>query len=254
VELGGGTGAKLATLIAGRPVPSTAEGPAPSPVEGTLDLHLIDVSATALAVSARALGAIDGVRVSTREAPYEVGLSELRASGAARGATLVLFLGSNISNFDPPADEEFLREIRAAIGPGDRLLLGADLTKPEPLLQLAYDDPLGITAAFNRNLLVRVNRELGGDFDLTAFGHRALWNAAASRVEMHLVSRRRQAVRVRAAGLAFTLDEAETIWTESSYKYEPDALAALVGRAGFAAAGQWIDDAGRFALTLLRPV
>jgi dimethylhistidine N-methyltransferase len=240
IELGGGSGAKLATLIGGR-----------LPV-APLHVHLIDVSAAALAVSARSLGALEGVRVSTREAPYEVGLADARSANA-RGGTLVLFLGSNISNFDPPADEAFLREIRAALGPGDRLLLGADLTKPEAVLQLAYDDPLGVTAAFNRNLLIRVNRELEADFDLETFAHRASWNPAASRVEMHLVSQRRQFVRIAAAGLALRLEEAETIWTESSYKYEPAALAELLQGAGFATAGQWIDEADRFALTLLRP-
>lgn len=242
VELGCGSGHKLATLVGGR-----------RPSARVLDLHLIDVSPTALAVSARALGGIAGVRVVAHEAPYEVGLMETRAARKPRERTLVLFLGSNIGNFDPPGDEEFLREIRASLHPGDRVLLGTDLVKPEPLLRLAYDDPLGVTAAFNGNLLVRINRELGGDFDLGAFAHRARWNGAASRVEMHLVSLRPQVVRVDAADLEFTLAEGESIWTESSYKYEPTAVVTLIERAGFARLAQWIDADDRFALTLVEP-
>jgi uncharacterized SAM-dependent methyltransferase len=126
--------------------------------------------------------------------------------------------------------------------------------KAEPVLQLAYDDPLGVTAAFNRNLLVRINRELGGNFDLASFAHRAVWKAAESRVEMHLVSLRRQVVRVEAAGLDLTLDEDESIWTESSYKYEPGAVAIAVTRAGFPPATQWIDEDDRFALTPAKAV
>ena len=115
---------------------------------------------------------------------------------------LVLLLGSNIGNFDMPAAHEFLRAIRGALAPGDALLLGADLVKPERDLQLAYDDPLGVTAAFNRNLLVRINRELGGDFDLDAFAHVAVWNHAHHRVEMHLESRADQRVTIARAGLS----------------------------------------------------
>jgi uncharacterized SAM-dependent methyltransferase len=135
--------------------------------------------------------------------------------------------------------------------PGDALLLGADLVKPERTLLLAYDDPLGVTAAFNRNLLVRINRELDGDFDVDAFGHRATWNAVDSRVEMHLVSARRQFVRVPRASLEVCFEAGETIWTESSYKYQPDAVIAMLDRASFRLLGQWIDEGARFALTLV---
>ena len=126
--------------------------------------------------------------------------------------------------------------------------------KPERELLLAYDDPLGVTAAFNRNLLVRINREIGGDFDIAAFTHKALWNAAESRVEMHLVSTRRQRVRVAASALDVTLEEGETIWTESSYKYQPDEVARTLERAGFRRVKQWIDEADAFALTLVKAV
>ena len=120
--------------------------------------------------------------------------------------------------------------------------------KPESELLLAYDDPLGVTAAFNRNLLVRVNRELGGDFDVNRFSHRAVWNASASRVEMHLVSQSRQRVQVPGSGLDITFEAGESIWTESSYKYRVDDLAPMLGRAGFSVTGQWQEDG--FALTL----
>jgi dimethylhistidine N-methyltransferase len=241
VELGCGSGEKLLTLVGGR-----------SSIRGTLDLHLVDVSVTALAESVRTLSTLEGVRITPHEASYEAGLTEVRERADPRGRTLVLFLGSNIGNFDPPGAHEFLREIRAAIRPGDFLLLGVDLVKPEPVLLLAYDDPLGVTAAFNRNLLVRINRELGGNFDLPAFAHRAVWNRRESRVEMHLVSLRRQAARVEAADLDLMLEEGEAIWTESSYKYEPNALIALAEHAGFTLASQWIDADDPFALTLFR--
>jgi len=243
VELGGGNGEKLATLVAGRGAHRT-----------TLDVHLIDVSSTALALSMRALGKFERVRVVVHEGSYEAGLSSIRHTRAAAGPTLMLFLGSNIGNFDPPGAEEFLRDIRAALAPGDFFLLGADLVKPEPVIQLAYDDPLGITAAFNRNLLVRINRELDGDFDLSSFAHLARWNESESRVEMHLVSLKRQVVRIDLAALEITLDQGESIWTESSYKYDPDALGTMIERAGFERAAQWIDAVDRFALTLVEAI
>jgi L-histidine N-alpha-methyltransferase len=132
--------------------------------------------------------------------------------------------------------------------------MGADLVKPERELLLAYDDPLGVTSAFNRNLLVRINRELGGDFDVHGFRHLAVWNAGQSRIEMHLVSRRRQRVRVRAASLEFEIAEGESIWTESSYKYQPDAVVRMLERAGFRLTEQWIDHDDGFALTLVEAV
>ena len=211
----------------------------------------MDLSVTALTQSARTLDGLEGVRIVIHEATYEAGLEEVHAAPQPRGRTLALLLGSNIGNFDPPGAEEFLRAIRAALQPGDLFLLGADLVKPARVLQLAYDDPLGVTAAFNRNLLVRINRELDGDFGLDGFVHSARWNAAESRVEMHLVSVRRQDVRVAAAALTFTIEEGESIWTESSYKYEPEEVVAVAERAGFSRAAQWIDVEDGFALTLV---
>lgn len=243
VELGGGSGEKLAALVEAC---STTHHP--------LDLHLIDVSARALDVSSRALSSLDELHIVTHQASYEAGLAEVRLEGQAPGSTLVVFLGSNIGNFDPPGAAAFLGGIRAALGPGDRFLLGADLVKPERELLLAYDDPLGVTAAFNRNLLVRINRELDGDFDVDGFSHRAVWNADASRVEMHLVSVRRQRIRVSAAPLQLEVQQGETIWTESSYKYEPEQIVRMLEQAGFSLAGQWIDATDRFALTLVEAV
>ena len=247
VELGGGSGEKLVTLIeSGRPAAASLDGP--------LHVHLIDVSASALAASARALSGLDAVHIVTHQAPYEVGLEEVRGGREDASRTLVLFLGSNIGNFDPPSAEAFLVGIRSALTRGDALLVGADLVKPERELLLAYDDPLGVTAAFNRNLLVRINRELGGDFDVEAFSHRACWNGEDSRVEMHLVSRRRQRVRVPAAQLELDFEEGEAIWTESSYKYRPDGIVRTLTCAGFRLMEQWIDRDVGFALTLVEAV
>ncbi len=235
VELGPGSGDKLVTLIAAAPSRDVA-------------VHLVDVSPAALEQAASALAARSSLAVVAHQTTYEAGLAAIMRSGPSAGRTLVVFLGSNIGNFDPPGTDAFLRGVRAALRTGDALLLGADLVKPEPELLLAYDDPLGVTAAFNRNLLVRINRELGGDFELTGFAHRAVWNAPVSRIEMHLVSGRRQRVQVRASGLDITFDAGETIWTESSYKYRADDLTPMLERAGFRVAGQWTADG--FALTL----
>jgi dimethylhistidine N-methyltransferase len=238
VELGPGSGEKLAALVSAR-----AHLP--------LTLHLVDVSAAALNLAHRTLSELDDVSVVLHEATYEAGLLEISAEHRAAGRMLTLFLGSNIGNFDPPGAQAFLRNIRAALAPGDALLLGADLAKPERQLLRAYDDPLGVTAAFNRNLLVRINRELGADFDVDAFHHRALWNAAASRVEMHLVSACRQRVVVPAASLDITFAAGETIWTESSYKFQPDGIVDALDATGFRRVEQWMDEADGFALTLV---
>ena len=134
--------------------------------------------------------------------------------------------------------------------PGDALLLGADLIKPVDQLLLAYNDPLGVTAAFDKNLLVRMNRELGADFDLAAFEHQAIWNPDERRVEMHLVSLRDQSAQIRRAGISVAFEASESIWTESSYKYEPHEVVELVSAAGFHSHAQWTDPEARFALTL----
>jgi uncharacterized SAM-dependent methyltransferase len=165
-----------------------------------------------------------------------------------------LFLGSNIGNFDPPGADAFLGNVRAALAAGDTLLIGTDLVKPERDLLLAYDDPLGVTAAFNRNLLVRINRELGADFDIGAFHHRALWNAPESRVEMHLVAASPQRVRIPSSSLEVVFEAGDTIWTESSYKYRPGDVVRMLERAGFRWVERWIDEEDGFALTLVEAV
>ena len=239
IELGPGNGEKLSVLVeAGR--------------SGTkhLDLRLVDISASALELSSHVLSALPNVDVATYEAEYEAGLAAASAETRS-GRALALFLGSNIGNFDRPGAASFLREIRASLMLGDMLLIGVDLVKPERDLILAYDDPLGVTAAFNRNLLVRINRELGGTFDVDRFAHRALWTEQCSRVEMHLVSVGRQSVRVAAAGVEFSLGDGESIWTESSYKYTPRQIANALEQAGFRSIEQWTDEAGGFALTLV---
>jgi uncharacterized SAM-dependent methyltransferase len=183
-------------------------------------------------------------------ATYEEGLRHAARDRPEKGTLLAIFLGSNIGNFDPPAAPEFLREIRRTLRPGDALLLGADLVKPEKELLLAYDDPLGVTAAFNKNLLARINTELLADFDLSAFDHRAVWNAGERRVEMHLVSRVAQTVHIPRADCTVSFAAGEWIWTENSYKYRADEIVATVEEEGFHCHEQWIEPDARFALTL----
>ena len=239
VELGSGSGAKLSALIAG-----AGNG------RGRLDLHLVDVSTSALAGAGQALARHRDVRVVPHRATYEVGLEEVGRARTEPGRRLAVFLGSNIGNFDPPGRDAFLRAVRAGLAHGDTFLLGVDLVKPTHDLLLAYDDPLGVTAAFNLNLLTRIDRELGGDFDLEGFRHRAVWNEEHARMEMHLYSRYRQRITVRGADLAFEMEPGETIWTESSYKYKPPDIVAMLERSGFGVRAQWIDAVDRFALTL----
>ena len=241
VELGPGSGDKLAALV-------TAGGSRAQ----RLAVHLVDVSAAALALTTRTLSALDAnLTLIPHQATYESGLVDAMALRRSTGRALTLFLGSNLGNFDPPGADEFLRGVHASLAAGDALLVGTDLVKPERDLLLAYDDPLGVTAAFNRNLLVRINRELGADFDISAFQHRAVWNADASRVEMHLVASSAQQVRVPGASLDITFEAGETIWTESSYKYRPVDVVRTLERARFRLLEQWTDESDAFALTLV---
>jgi L-histidine Nalpha-methyltransferase len=239
VELGCGSGDKLAMIAEALRNRRRA-----------VAVHLVDISPVALEHSERALGRLDYVSVVGHRATYEEGLRQLARGRRSGGSVLVLFLGSNIGNFDPPAADGFLKEIRGALRPGDALLLGADLVKPEADLLLAYDDPLGVTAAFNRNLLLRINRELGADFDVSAFAHRAVWNERARRVEMHLVSAKDQEVSIPRARCSVRFASGETIWTESSYKYTPEEVLSLGAAGGFRSRQQWLDGDALFALTL----
>jgi dimethylhistidine N-methyltransferase len=160
------------------------------------------------------------------------------------------FPGSTIGNLDPDAARHFLREVRHTLGAGSWLIVGADVRKDPSLLIPAYDDSAGVTAAFNLNLLRRLNREAGADFALADFAHRAVWNDLESRIEMHLVSRKHQTVHVGGVSIAFEADE--TIHTENSYKHSLQALQALARGAGWTPARHWTDDAGLFAIHALR--
>jgi dimethylhistidine N-methyltransferase len=238
VELGSGSGAKLAVLAGHRTGQSAA-----------IELHLIDISPAALETAARALDALPNVDIVTHHATYESGLDAV--SGArATGPTLTMFLGSNIGNFDRAAADELLMRLRTSLAPGDCLLVGSDLVKPEADLLLAYDDPLGVTAAFNLNLFARMNRELGATFALDRLKHVALWNAAHSRVELHVESLDDQRVTVPAAGLDFMLKAGERIWTENSHKYTPADVDRMLLRSGFGVRQRWTDAEAGFALTL----
>ncbi|HUE89344.1 MAG TPA: L-histidine N(alpha)-methyltransferase [Vicinamibacterales bacterium] len=239
IELGPGNGSKLDLLL------GTSEH-----ARSVRRIELIDVSPSALGDASRRITEERSVTVVTHQARYEDGLAIAARSPLAGERTLVLFLGSNIGNFDGPAAAAFLETIHRSTGAGDSLLLGVDLVKAERELLLAYDDPLGVTAAFNKNLLVHLNRELGASFALDAFEHRAVWNLGEARVEMHLVSRRAQHVDVAQAGLAFELGAGETIWTESSYKYRGADVDRMLTAAGFDAHAHWVDSEGQFLLAL----
>ena len=164
--------------------------------------------------------------------------------------TIALFLGSNIGNFDSEESRVFLRAIRKILHPGDGLLIGADLKKSTDVLLAAYNDALGITSAFNRNLLVRINRELGGDFDVRKFEHHAHYNDRLGRVEIHLVSLAPQTVRIPAIDLEFQLEQGESIHTENSYKFDLEQLAELARETGFSLERTWHDSAGLFSFNL----
>jgi dimethylhistidine N-methyltransferase len=243
VELGCGSGEKLAMIA--ESLRSRRK---------RVLVHLIDISEDALELSERTLGRLEHVSVVGHRATYEEGLRHAARARSAQGSLVTLFLGSNLGNFDTPAAHEFLLEIRRTLRPGDALLLGTDLVKPEAELLLAYDDPLGVTAAFNKNVLARINTELLADFDLSSFAHRAVWNPVHRRVEMHLDSLRRQTVRIPRAECEVSFAEGEWIWTESSYKYDADEVAAMGEKAGFRLHEQWIEPDARFAISLFLAV
>ncbi len=211
----------------------------------------IEISPAALAECRRELADIEHVGIVGLEREYLDGLLEVAAGRRDGERILVLFLGSTIGNFSAPADVTFLREIRMILQSGDALLLGTDLEKPIPQLIDAYDDPLGVTAAFNLNLLARINRELEGGFDLAQFEHLARFNSETSSVEMHLRSLRRQTVAIPRADLTVAFEDGETIWTENSHKYSLDRVSRMAAAAGFVSEAQWIDREWRFAENLL---
>jgi dimethylhistidine N-methyltransferase len=242
IELGSGSAIKTRRIIA-----------AALERQPSLNYRPIDISPSALKASTEALSReYPNVRVDGVAGDYLEGLKRITRNGAVR--TMVLFLGSNIGNFEPHDAANTLRAVRAVLAGGDALLLGADLKKDRAVLEAAYDDSQGVTAAFNLNVLTRINRELGGDFDVKKFAHRAHYDEALGRVEMHLVSREAQTVLIAALEMDVHFDHGETIHTESSYKYDRAALAELARITGFALANTWTDAAGLFSSNLLRVV
>ncbi len=229
VELGSGSAAKTTFLIEalGRSQPRLRYVP-------------IDISPTALRESSVAL--LDRYRwleITAIASDYEQGVGQLAALGG--NPKLILWLGSNIGNLERSEAGRFLRRLRELMRPDDRILIGIDLRKDREILQLAYDDPGGVTARFNLNLLARINRELGGCFDLRAFAHEAVYNETLGRMEMYLTSRRRQVVEIERLALTVTFEEGEKIHTENSYKYAQQEIERLVHAGGLRLLDQWFD-------------
>jgi uncharacterized SAM-dependent methyltransferase len=188
------------------------------------------------------------------EMSYLDGLCEVAGRRAPGQPLLILFLGSTIGNFEPEAAIDFLHAIRQCMTPGDALLLGTDLVKPIPELLAAYDDPVGVTAAFNKNILARINRELEADFDLRQFEHVARYSEEEQRIEMHLRSREYQIVSIRKADLIVDFVPNETICTEASHKFRLEQVCEMAHAAGFRSEMRWVDNEWPFAENLLRAV
>lgn len=242
VELGAGSADKTRILLT-----------AAADRQDTVFYEPVDVSATALVeAQLRIEDELPGVIVCPRVQDYTQDL-ELDST-LPNERRLLLYIGSSIGNFEPGESLMLLERVRAAMDPGDRFLLGVDLVKDEAVLQAAYDDAGGVTAAFNRNLLTRLNRELDADFNLPAFGHRAVWNSAESRMEMHLVSAKNQEVWLPGIELRVNFEVGESIHTENSYKYRRGDAEALLSKAGFTPEETWTDERGWFAVVLARAV
>jgi L-histidine Nalpha-methyltransferase len=210
--------------------------------------HPIDVSVSALARCERELADVASVLPSASS--YLDGVTQAVRHRKLGETLLVLFLGSTIGNFERPWAHAFLCELRQRLKPGDALLVGADLEKPVDRMLAAYDDAAGVTAAFNLNLLGRVNRELGADFNLRAFQHVALYNEKERRIEMHLLSSVDQTVSIPAADLTVRFTTGETVWTESSHKFSLDELPSMAAASGFRLRDQWVDREWPFAESL----
>jgi len=240
VELGSGSGDKAREVL-----PLIVE-------KHPLTYCPIDLSRAALDRCQRDVDDIRNLVVVPIEDSYLAGLAAASKMRQAGTALLVLFLGSSIGNFEPEVAERFIQNVREGLLPGDRFLLSTDLVKPSAQMISAYNDPIGLTAAFNLNLLGRINRELGADFNLKDFKHEARYNEAEQRVEMHLRSAADQIVRIQDFSVSLKRDE--TIWTESSYKFQPGQVNAMCERAGFRVEVQWLDSAWPFAQTLLSAI
>lgn len=237
VELGSGTARKTRLLLDHLP---------------NIEYVPVDVDAEMLARTGRdLLGEYESLRVTAVCSDFAKPSLPIRALPATNGRTVVLFLGSTIGNLDPEPARAMLRDLRAALREEDSLFLGADLRKSKSILEPAYDDALGVTAAFNKNVLQRINRELGANFDLSAFAHRAFYDETFGRIEMHLVSTQPQSVYIRALDLRIAFDEGESIHTENSHKYDRATLESLAHDSGFVIAESWSDSEHRFADLLL---
>jgi L-histidine N-alpha-methyltransferase len=241
LELGSGDGQKTRLLIE-----------ALLARQGKLEYVPVDISESAVETSSRSLlFSYPALRITGYVGEYHRALRKIREERVAPGRTLVLFLGSTLGNLDPEERLTLVRDVRSLLDPGEGFLLGVDLKKSEDVLIPAYDDGLGVTAAFNLNLLVRINRELGGEFDPHAFRHRAIYDQVIGRVEMHLESRRDQTVAIRDLGIEVSFAAGETIHTESSYKFDREQIAGLAKETGFELRQVWTDSQERFASNLL---
>lgn len=245
IEMGSGSAQKTARLIA-----------ALLARQVNLTYVPVDISRTALRASAeRLLREFPALRVEAFASDYETALTRLRETSLKQsGRTLVLFLGSNIGNMEAAEAESFLLHLRRTLNAGDSLLVGADLKKDSRVLEAAYDDSLGVTAAFNLNLLARINRELGADFDVRNFRHIALYNHARGRIEIYIESVREQTVRIEALGANINFRTGERIHTEYSHKYAVEDLAQMGARASFELRHSWYDKAQLLSSNLFRAV
>jgi len=246
VELGAGSADKTRLLLK-----------AATELQGAVLYEPVDVSATALeGARQRIEREIANVTVAPRVMDYTHGDGSRMHLGpvVAQERRLVVYIGSSIGNFEPHQAAKLLRRVRAGLRTGDGFLMGVDQAKEDSILLAAYDDEAGVTAAFNKNLLVRLNRELDAEFEPEAFAHCALWNGARSRIEMHLKSLDAQRVHVGALGLKVEFAAGESIHTENSYKYRPGQAEALLAEAGFRAEATWTDARGWFAVCLGRAV
>ncbi len=240
VELGSGTGSKTRFLL------QSASRQHP------VRYQPIDISETALEKCKSTLSDIPGVTIDPVNGSYLEGLEQVTAHRKPGESLLVLFLGSTIGNFDSEAAPLFLQEVRQLLQRGDMLLLGTDLRKPLSQMIPAYDDALGVTAAFNLNLLSRMNREVGASFVIRQFQHEARFHEQKSRIEMHIRSLQRQSVRIEALNRTISFEPGETIWTESSYKFQQSDIHRLAEKAGFGIRQQWVDREWPFAETLMQ--
>jgi len=241
VELGSGSASKTRLLIE-----------AFLAAYGRLVFSPIDISRTMLESSAHGLlESYPELEVQAFAGRYESGLEHFAKSQAS--PRLTLWLGSSVGNLDRVQAARFLTGLRASMEEADRLLIGIDLRKDRETLERAYDDAAGVTARFDLNLLERANRELGADFDLAAFEHRASWREDLGRVESHLVSQKGQSVRLEALGLEVAFEAGETIHTENSYKYSQDEIDGLASAAGMVRETSWQDPDGLYTLNLFAP-